>query len=81
MCCNHAAIISHGPSAVIMMFAYKEIIDKMEKNLTNPKFHEVLVLDDEQAKEKRDKIEQEKKKEKEKKEKTPTTRPKNTKTC
>ena len=74
MCC----IISDGPPAVVMMFTYKEVIDKMEKNLTDPKYHEVLVLDDDQARQKREqkRLEKEKDKEKEQKGKSSTFRPK-----
>ena len=42
-------IVSDGPPAVVMMFTYKEVIEKMEKKLTDPKYHEVLFLDDDQA--------------------------------
>ena len=44
-----------------MMFTYKEIIDKMETNLTDPKYHEILVLDDARAQEKRDEKKRKKK--------------------
>ena len=48
-----------------MMFTYKEIINKMETNLTDPKYHELLVLDDARAQEKRNEKKREKEKENE----------------
>ena len=52
-CCKCAAFILDAPPGIIMMFTYKEIIDKMETNLTDPKYHEILVLDDARAQEKK----------------------------
>ena len=74
--CTCAAFFSDGPPAVVMMFTYKEVIEKMEKKLTDPKYHEVLVLDDEQAKEKLEQknLEKEKEKEQRKGKSSPTTR-------
>ena len=63
--CKHAAFILDALPEIIMMFTYKEIIDKMETNLTDPKNHEVLVLDDARAQEKRNEEKREKEKENE----------------
>ena len=49
-----------------MMFTYKEVIEEMEKKLTDPKYHEVLVLDDDQARQRREQKRLEKEKDKEK---------------
>ena len=64
-CCKHAAFTLDALLGIIMMFTYKEIIDKMETNLTDPKYHEILVLDDARAQEKRDEKKREKEKENE----------------
>ena len=63
--CKCAAFILDAPLGIIMMFTYKEIIDKMETNLTDPKYHELLVLDDARAQEKRNEKKREKEKENE----------------
>ena len=76
MCC----IISDGPPAVVMMFTYKEVTEKLEKKLTDPKYHEVLMLDDDQARQRREQKRLEKEKDKEKEQEkgksSSTSRPK-----
>ena len=51
-----------GPPVHIMMFTAKEIGKKIERHLTDPKYNEILLVDDDKATKKRG----EKKKEKEK---------------
>ena len=61
-----SCIISDGPSAVVMMFTYKEVIEKLEKKLTDPKYHEVLMPDDDEARQRREQKRLEKEKDKQK---------------
>lgn len=55
MCCRGAAVfILDGAPAHIMMLNAREIQQKIDDKLTAPKYHEILQLDDDQAKKKRE---------------------------